>query len=143
MDMKIGTKSVRRHVLTFFNVSSKNYQHTVWDCLLRKKQISATSGSQKVNRYYSVRWLEKQLGDTVYQVDRRSFCFFPQQTLVQITNTINTTCLIIRKQYTYQILDFLKAKTFSICQMIQKTPRSSNLSFKGNITRNTLVHMKS
>ena len=35
---------------------------------------------------------------------------------------------------TYQILDFLKTKTFSLCQMVQKTARSSNLGFEGSIT---------
>jgi hypothetical protein len=34
---------------------------------------------------------------------------------------------------TYQILDFLKTKTFSLCQMVQETARRANLSFEGSI----------
>jgi K+-transporting ATPase c subunit len=48
-----------------------------------------------------------------------------------------------RTEGTYQVLQFIKAKTFRICQMIQKTSRSSNLSFEGNDTVNILrVRMK-
>jgi hypothetical protein len=39
-----------------------------------------------------------------------------------------------RSKNTYQVFQILKVKTFCICQMVQKTPRSRNLSFKGTLS---------